>query len=327
MRRLTPPAFWQHGGTTLLPTLLHPASLAVASLTARRVARPGWRAPVPVICCGNAGVGGAGKTTLVLDLAARLQASGLAVHLLTRGHGGRARGPLRVDPASHDAAAVGDEALLLAAVAPTWVGADRAATARLAIAAGAQILLMDDGLQNPSLAQDCALLVIDGAAGFGNGRVLPAGPLREPVRAAAARVKAAVLIGADATGALAQLPETLPVLRARLVPGPGITPFIGHSVLAFAGIGRPAKFFTMLEDAGVHVVARHAWPDHHAFLRGEVPAMVTDAKRLGARAVTTPKDYVRIPRAGRLGITPIGVSLAWDTAQELEEMLRCNATL
>src|SRR5271165_2755107 len=170
---MTQPNFWQTGG--LLSDSLAPFGAITAALTARRVARPGWHAPVPVICVGNAVVGGAGKTPVVLDLAARLSARGVAVHCLTRGYGGAARGAARVDSARHTAADVGDEALLLAARAPTWAGADRAATARAAVAEGAQALLMDDGLQNPSLEKTASLLVIDGGAGFGNGRLLPAG--------------------------------------------------------------------------------------------------------------------------------------------------------
>ena len=293
----------------------------MAQATARRVARPGWRAPVRVICCGNAGVGGAGKTTLVLDLAARLLARGTAVHLLTRGHGGSARGPLRVDPARHDARAVGDEALLLAACAPTWMGADRAASARLAVAAGAQVLLLDDGLQNPTLTQDCGLLVIDGAAGFGNGRVLPAGPLREPAGAAARRCQAAVLIGADATGALDRLPPGLPVLRARLAPGPEIAGLAGRPLLAFAGIGRPAKFFDMLAGAGLHLAARHAFADHHPFSERDLARLGAEAGRLGATLVTTPKDFVRIPPGWRAGIVPVGVSLVWDDVAGLDGLV------
>src|SRR5689334_20037384 len=186
-----PPGFWRHDGA--IPRLLSPLSAITEVLTARRVARTGWRAPVPVICCGNVTVGGAGKTTVALDIGQCLLAQGRIVHFVLRGYGGSVRGPHRV--ASGDTAVmVGDEALLLAAVAPTWVGADRAASARAACAAGAQVLVMDDGLQNPSLRQDVALLVIDGATGFGNGRLLPAGPLREPVTAAVSRCAAAILI-------------------------------------------------------------------------------------------------------------------------------------
>ncbi|MDE2517533.1 MAG: tetraacyldisaccharide 4'-kinase, partial [Rhodospirillales bacterium] len=199
--KLRAPAFWRDGGGAFLPALLAPLAAITTWVTARRVAKPGYQAPVPVFCCGNVTSGGAGKTTLALTLGAMLIARGVAVHFLLRGYGGTARGTRRVD-AGDDVTEVGDEALLLAGLAPTWIGADRAASARAAIAAGAAALVMDDGLQNPGLAKTLSLLVIDGATGFGNGRVLPAGPLREPVAAGAARADAAVLIGADRSGAL-----------------------------------------------------------------------------------------------------------------------------
>ncbi|HEY0205363.1 MAG TPA: tetraacyldisaccharide 4'-kinase [Acetobacteraceae bacterium] len=313
---MMPPRFWTHDG--VLPRLLSPLSALVARSTARRVARPGWRAPVPVLCCGNAGVGGAGKTTLALDLVRRLQARGVAVHCLTRGYGGRTRGVVRVDTAMHGAALVGDEPLLLAAAAPTWVSADRAAGARAAVAAGAGMLVMDDGLQNPGLVQDLALLVVDGASGFGNGRVLPAGPLREPVAAAAARCRAAVLVGPDVAGALAALPPDMPVLTARLKPD---QPLQGRRVLAFAGIARPSKFFQMLHDAGAEVAAIVGFPDHHSFTAPELDGLLRRATALGAEPATTPKDAVRLSPGLRARVLVVGVSLAWDDPTGIEALL------
>jgi len=313
---MRPPAFWQKAG--LLPWLLAPAAAVVAASTARRVARPGWRAPVPVLCCGNAGVGGAGKSTVALDLARRLSARGVAVHVLTRGYGGRARGVMRVDPARHDAELVGDEPLLLAAVAPTWIAADRGAGARAAVAAGAQALLMDDGLQNPTLVQDASLLVVDGAVGFGNGRVMPAGPLREPVSAAAPRCLAAVLIGPDQASVRALLPPSLPVLAATLAPDMALP---GMRVLAFSGIARPSKFHATLRDAGA-IVAEHVdFPDHHRFTGAELDRVLARATALGIMPVTTPKDAVRVPGAIRKQVQVVGVSLRWDDPAALERLL------
>ena len=313
---MTPPAFWRQDGA--LPRLLSPVAALVARSTARRVARPGWRAPVPVLCCGNAGVGGAGKTTVALDLLRRLQARGVQAHCLTRGYGGRGRGVLRVDPAAHAAALVGDEPLLLAAAAPTWVSPDRAASARAAVAAGAQALVMDDGLQNPGLVQDVALLVIDGATGFGNGRVLPAGPLREPPYAAAARCRTAVLIGADATHARAALPPGLPVLGARLVPDRDLS---GRRVLAFAGIARPSKFYATLREAGADLAGTQDFPDHHRFTPRELDALIRRAATLDATLATTPKDAVRLPPSLRPQVLIAGVSLAWDDPADPEALL------
>jgi tetraacyldisaccharide 4'-kinase len=311
------PGFWERDGR--LPRLLAPVSRISVGLTARRVARPGWRAPVPVICCGNVTVGGAGKTTLALDLVRRLTACGIAVHCLSRGYGGRVGTVLRVEPGLHPASLVGDEPLLLAALAPTWVGRDRAAAARAAVDAGAAVLLMDDGLQNPGLVKDLAFLVVDGGAGFGNGRVLPAGPLREPVAAAAARCRAAVLIGEDRTGALGSLPPGLPMLRASLA-AEGV--FSGRRVLAFAGIGRPGKLAETLTAAGAEVVALRAFPDHHAYAAAELDTVLADAAGLGAEPVTTPKDAVRLPPGYRERVRVSGVRLVWEDEAALDDLLR-----
>jgi tetraacyldisaccharide 4'-kinase len=237
---------------------------------------------------------------------------------LLRGYGGASRGPRRVSP-DDPVSLTGDEALLLARVAPTWTGADRAASAREAIAAGAQMLLMDDGLQNPSLEKTLSLLVVDGATGFGNGRVLPAGPLREPVAAAAARCHAAVLIGADTSGALARLPACLPVLRASLVQGEEIADLVGVRAVAFAGIGIPGKFFAALDRAGVILAGAVAFPDHHGFTAADLARLRARAAALDAVLVTTPKDAVRLPPGAE--VRAIGVRLVWENEAAIDGML------
>ena len=315
---MRPPAFWSASGWR--SGLLMPAAAVTGLITARRVAKPGWQAPVPVLCCGNAGVGGAGKTTLALDLLRRLQLRGGWPHALLRGYGGRERGPLLVRPGLHDARRVGDEALLLAECAPTWVSADRAAGAQAAADEGADAIVMDDGLQNPGLVKDCSLLVIDGGYGFGNGRVLPAGPLREPVAAAAARCQAAVLIGGDAHGALAMLPPTLPVLRAVLVPDLGHLDF-DLDYFAFAGIGRPEKFFAGLRAAGVTLAGTRAFADHHPYTSADLTGLARDAYRVGAMLLTTPKDMARLSPRQREGIAVAGVTLAWEDEAALAGLL------
>jgi tetraacyldisaccharide 4'-kinase len=312
------PDFWAREG--VWPTLLAPASAAYAAATARRLRRPGFRAPVPVICCGGVTAGGAGKTPLALDFGARLQARGRKVAFLTRGYGGTVRGVLAVDPTRHDAALAGDEALLLAAVAETFVAADRAAGARAAVAAGAEVLVMDDGLQNPTLRRDFSFLVIDGGSGFGNGRVIPAGPLREPVAAAAARCRAAVLLGDDATGAASLLPPSLPLLRARLVvePDPALA---GARVLAFSGIAHPEKFFASVREAGAAPVACRGFADHHAFTAAELEWLHADAAAADAVLLTTAKDAVRLPAAVRPRVRVLRVRLAWDKPAAIEQLL------
>ena len=225
-----------------------------------------------------------------------------------------------MDPLHHSAADVGDEALLLAAAAPTVVARNRAAGARLALAEGATCIVMDDGLQNPDPVKKMSFLVIDGGFGFGNGLLLPAGPLREPVAAAAMRCRAAVLIGPDTTDALAALPAGFPVLRARMVPECA-TPFAGRPVIAFAGIGRPEKFFATLEQAGIAAVRQVAFPDHHAFTAADFAPLHAAARKDHAVLVTTAKDFVRIGGAARAGITALPVLLRWRDETAIDRVL------
>jgi tetraacyldisaccharide 4'-kinase len=317
---MRPPRFWQAGTQALLPRMFAPLEPLTAALTARRLARPGWMAPVPVICVGNVTSGGAGKTTVALDLGARICARGLALHFLSRGYGGHRRSTTRVT-ADATAAEVGDEPRLLAAVAPTWVGADRGASARAAIAAGANVLLMDDGLQNASLHQTFSLLVIDGRSGFGNLRLLPAGPLREPIGTAARRCHAAVLIGPDRHDALSALPQALPILRAELAPGPRTIDLAGQNVLAVAGIADPTKFFATLRAAGANPLACISLADHHPYRESEWRALLLRAERSSLSVVTTEKDAARLPDHVRAQVTVADVFLQWSDPDALEAVL------
>lgn len=276
---------------------------------------------MPVICCGNATAGGAGKTTVALDLGQRLADRGIAAHFLLRGYGGKLRGPTRVDPATHDSTLVGDEALLLAELRPTWISADRGLGGQAAVAGGAQAIVMDDGLQNPTLEKDLSLLVVDGGYGFGNGRVIPAGPLREPVLTAASRCRAAVLIGEDEMGVLAQLPPTLPVLRAKLVAGPEAAMLAGQPVFAFCGIASPRKFFATLTEAGAVLAGRESFADHYPYDEGDMRALLDQADALRALPVTTKKDFVRIPLAFRSRVTVVTVRLKWEEPAAIESLL------
>jgi tetraacyldisaccharide 4'-kinase len=315
MKKLSSPEFWRQDG--LAARLLSPLAWAHAEASRARwaLAHP-WRAPVPVVCVGNAVAGGAGKTPVAIALAERLVAHGLKPHLLSRGYGGREAGPLAVDPLRHDAAEVGDEPLLLARAAPTWVARDRVAGARAAIAAGAAILVMDDGLQNPSLAKDLSLLVVDGGYGFGNGRGLPAGPLREPLARTLGRADAVVLIGEDEAHVTPRLAGKR-VLEARLVPVAGAR--VSGRVIAFAGIGRPEKFFRTLEAAGAAIVARRAFPDHHPYRAAELERLAGAAE--DATLVTTAKDWVRLPEAWQRRVSVLEVTVEWRDAAALDALL------
>jgi tetraacyldisaccharide 4'-kinase len=310
------PRFWTQGGA--LADLLAPLGAITGAVTARRMARKGFVLGIPVLCVGNAVVGGAGKTTVVLDLLTRLRGRPF---VLTRGYRGRLRGPVLVDPQLHGPGDVGDEALLLAAVAPTVVAQDRAAGARLALAEGATVVVMDDGLQNPGLAKTASLMVIDGGYGFGNRRLLPAGPLRESVASAAARCRAAVLIGEDTGNACAALPAGLPVLRAALVPFCP-TPFAGRPLVAFAGIGRPEKFFESVAALGGTMVARESFPDHHVYSEADAARLLAEADQHAADLVTTAKDFVKLPRDLRGKALVVSVGLRWADEEALRAVLR-----
>jgi tetraacyldisaccharide 4'-kinase len=262
---------------------------------------------VPVVCVGNPTLGGAGKTPLALTLTRLLAQAGDKPALLSRGYGGRLKGPLQVDPTRHRAADVGDEPLLLARVAPTFVSRDRVEGAQAAVAAGARIIVMDDGFQNPSLQKTFSVLVVDGRRGVGNGRVVPAGPLRAPLAAQLARADALVIVGTSIAGAgVAATARALglPVFQAELAPDTAAAAALaGTRVLAFAGIGDPEKLFATLAGAGIAVAATRSFPDHHRYTPAEARMLCGQAERGSLTLVTTEKDLVRM--AGDAGVSAL----------------------
>jgi tetraacyldisaccharide 4'-kinase len=306
------PGFWDER-PGFLANLLLPMGAAwdAAGWLRHALTRP-YRPPVPVVCVGNLVAGGAGKTPVALALAWEFTARGVAVHMVTRGYGGRLDGPVRVDPACHDADAVGDEALLLAARAPSWVARDRAAGVCAAAAVGAELVILDDGFQNPSIAKDFSLVVVDAMYGFGNGRVIPAGPLREGLGRGLARADAIVLLDTEAGRICLErdLGRMLPILPAVLAPVAGER-LAGSRLLAFAGIGRPEKFFVTLRSLGAVLVGTRAFPDHHRFSVQDIEELFREAERADARLVTTAKDIVRVPLSMRAGIEVLKVEIRW----------------
>jgi tetraacyldisaccharide 4'-kinase len=313
------PEFW-HEPPGLAAGLLAPAGAGGgwAGRLRRAVVRP-YRAPVPVLCVGNLVAGGSGKTPVVLSLARLFADRGIAVHVVTRGYGGKLRGPMQADAARHAADAIGDEALLLADVAPCWIAKDRAAGAAAAAKAGAEAILLDDGFQNPSIAKDLSLVVVDAEYGFGNGRVIPAGPLRERVAAGLARADAVVLIG-DAPLPTELVAASCPVLRAAVEPVSGDR-FKNARIVAFAGIGRPEKFFAMPHRLGAQLVATHAFGDHHPYRADQIARLRETAARHGARLVTTAKDWVRLPPELRIGIEVLDIEIRWRDPAMLDQIL------
>jgi len=289
------PAFWWRKAS-LASGLLAPAAACYGAIAARRMARQGSRVGVPVLCVGNFTLGGAGKTPAVMRLAKMLQEAGERPFCLSRGYGGSMAGPKLVDIKTDRAAQVGDEALLLARVAPTIVARERVAGAQAAAAAGASVVIMDDGLQNASLAKDFTLAVVDGRRGLGNARVFPAGPLRAPLAAQLARTDALLVVG-DGEGAreVTAAAPGLPVIHGHLQPNPAaIAELKAHQVLAFAGIGDPDKFFATATQAGISVVERQPFPDHHRFRAEEAAALIMRAEHDGLALLTTEKDRARM---------------------------------
>lgn len=313
------PSFWSNPPERpgWQAALLAPAAWAWRIASERRTAAttPG-RVAVPVICIGNLTAGGSGKTPTVAWLVEQLQGQGRTPHVLSRGYGGTVSGPHRVDLARDDFREVGDEPLLLAALAPVWIATDRAAGARAAVEAGADVIVMDDGLQNPSLDKDVSLVVVDAGQGFGNGRLIPAGPLREPVASGLERADAVLVIGPEA--ARSRLLSRWPSLAgrepqfAKLAPRRTGLDLSGERVVAFAGIGRPEKFFETLEEMGAEIVQRAAFADHYVYPEAILNRLAREARAQNAMLVTTEKDAVRLPIQFRREVMTVQVALEPD---------------
>jgi tetraacyldisaccharide 4'-kinase len=317
------PLFWGKP-PGLFADLLLPASVVwdAAGRLRRALSHP-YRAAVPVVCVGNLVTGGAGKTPVTLALSTWFLERNIPVHVVTRGYCGRLRGPVQVDLTRHDSVAVGDEALLHAARTPCWVARDRAAGVRAAVEAGARVILLDDGLQNPAIAKTLSIIVIDAAYGFGNRRVIPAGPLREGLGDGLSHADAIVLLatnGEVGRGEAISISDRRPTISAVLTPVAGER-LAGSRLFAFAGIGRPQKFFATVRALGADLVGTRQFPDHHPFRAAEIDALRRDAERAGARLVTTAKDIVRVPPALRAGIEILEVEIRWPDPEALDRLM------
>ena len=324
---MRPPRFWDgdidprsREAAPLTRFLLTPLALLYAGTTARRIAgAEPHRLDIPVICVGNLTAGGTGKS----PVAARLRSyfserfAGRRVATLSRGYGGRLKGPLRVDPKVHTAADVGDEALMLAARGEAWIGADRAAAGKAMERDGVDLIIMDDGHQNPGLFKDLSLVVVDSESGFGNGHVIPKGPLREPIEKGLSRCDAVILTGSGAIpGPLEAV--RMPILRTQIITQ---TMLPAGPLVAFAGIGRPEKFFDTLEAQGSKPVDAVPFPDHHVYSDGDLRYLRALAEKNSASLITTEKDFVRLRADQRTGILHMPIEAAFTDPEKLDQLL------
>ncbi|KRQ17269.1 tetraacyldisaccharide 4'-kinase [Bradyrhizobium manausense] len=320
------PAFWYRPRSPK-SHLLSPLGALYGAITARRMARSGFDAGIPVLCVGNYHVGGAGKTPTVLALTKLLRELGESPVVLSRGYGGRLRGPVMVDRMRHTATEVGDEPLMMVRDVPVAVARDRLDGVALAKSQGATVILMDDGFQNANLLKDASLIVIDSERGLGNGKVFPAGPLRAPLKPQLSRTDALVLIGDGhaADDVAAEIAERgKPVLRARLKPdADSVARLRGKPVFAFAGIGDPERFFRTLCTGGIDVARTRPFADHHMFSRDELAALTADAKAGQLTLVTTEKDLARLRGIDGVpdGIVPFKVALEFDDPARLKQLI------
>lgn len=323
------PGFWYPDGpgTPWQARILAPLGTLYAAGTRARLARSeGYRARVPVICVGNLTAGGAGKTPTTIALMHWFLEQGHKPGVVSRGYGGSESGPLSVDPTRHSADDVGDEPLLMAAFGPVWVARDRAEGVRAAEGADVDVIILDDGYQNPSVTKDLSIVVVDAAVGFGNGHVIPAGPLREPVATGMARADAVLSIGSPDHQAkfAARWGDALhaPCLTARLDPLPTGLPLAGTPVVAFAGIARPSRFFDTLRTMGADIRRAEALGDHQKLTPALMARLEAEATAANAQMVTTEKDAVRLPASFRQKVMTVPVRLRFDEPGALETLLR-----
>ncbi len=316
----TAPSFWYEAdgrhAAPLLRALLTPLGWIYAASVRRRLRTTlPFDCGVPVICVGNLTAGGTGKTPVVRDLCQRLQAQGHTPAVLSRGYGGQLSGPVWVTP-DHTAQDVGDEPLMLSKTAPVMVARDRVAGAKAIVETGHDVVVMDDGHQNPSLKKTLSLVVVDATRGLGNGRVIPAGPLREPATAGLARADAVVLMG---TGTPDLPAHPHPTMRATVSANDQAP---SGPLVAFAGIGQPEKFFTTLPDLGAEVHETIPFPDHHPYTPADLQRLQDLAQHHQARLITTEKDAMRLPPAFQTQVLTLPITLVWEAPETIDNFLQ-----
>ena len=313
------PSFWHADG--FIPKLLEPLAQLYKCLSfLERSLRSKTKIEIPVLCIGNLVSGGAGKTPIALSIGQILNVKhNISFH--TRGYGGIEAGPIEVNPDEHSSYEVGDEALILSEVGSTWVSRNRTAGAIAAKNSGFEIVIMDDGFQHTSLVKTLSFVIIDGPYGFGNGRLIPAGPLREPIYSGLKRADVIVLVGEVNPSIIELLPNNKPLLRASLVPAEMGTQLSNNNVIGFAGIGRPTKFLETLEKMGLNIIDFVAFPDHYRFRESEIRELYEKATEVDAILVTTFKDMKRVPKNVAHLCQPIGITVMWEDDSEIQQLL------
>ena len=309
------PSFWQTDNLT--SKLLSPLGELYALATKLRIKlKKSQKVSIPVICIGNLTAGGTGKTPTAISLAQILQNSGLKPNFISRGYHGELQN-LQVNPSTHTPQQVGDEPLLLAQIAPTFINANRYQGALMAQNNQADCILMDDGFQNPSLYKDLSLIVIDGHTGFGNNKCIPAGPLREHIKDGLQRAQAALIIGDDAHNLSQSLP--IPCFKGTIkAEKPTIST---NRVIAFAGIGRPQKFYNTLQELSLEIVDTIDFPDHHYYSEAELQQILEKAKKNKAQAITTSKDFVKIPDSLKNQFSVLNIGIQWENPSQLQNFI------
>ena len=313
------PEFWK--SKNLLADILTPLGLIYGLATALRLRfKKSRKVPYPVICIGNLTAGGTGKTPVSVSIAALLQQAGKRPFFITRGYGGKSRN-IFADAKKYNVRKTGDEPLLLARQAPTVINPDRATGAELAIKNGADTIIMDDGFQNPGLYKDLSFLVFDGTTGIGNGKCIPAGPLRETFAAGIKRAQAIIILGEDKHNLAAQTKE-LPIFKGSVVAKkPEIN---NNEIIAFAGIGRPEKFYTSLRELGFKLLKTVDFPDHHQYTMAELKKLITEAQKKNAVLFTTAKDFVKIPPQIQKHFHVLDIEISWENEENLRAFLHQN---
>ena len=312
------PKHWD--SNNLLSWLLLPLSyFYYLGFSVRKYQAKPAKLPIPVICIGNLTAGGAGKTPVALALGQMLKEKGINAYFISRGYGGAQQKPILVNPEKHSAKKVGDEPLLLASVLPTIVGKNRVQTAKYAANRGAELIIMDDGFQNPTIHKDLSLVVVSSSLSFGNNKMLPAGPLREPLSAGLKRADGLIVVN-PATYLKAELPDT-PLFIARTIPQDSMKSLSGKKILAFCGIAHPNKFYKMLAENGAEIIAEKSFADHHNYRKSDLTRLQKYAEKNGLILVTTSKDFARIPKDFRDFVHVAKIELVFENQENLEKLI------